>query len=434
MTIEAPRGSDRNVLIVAPHFPPATLAGVHRSRHLAKWLPVHGWTPIIIRVDEEHYTETLDSLLAKLVPESVIQERAGALDARITRKMGVTDVGLRSYWAIRTAIAKAVEKHAPKAVLITGSPYYPMLLSGWIKRHFGLPVVLDFQDPWVSAWGETLPKWSKGGIVHRLAVALEPRALRHADYVTSVSDRQNEEMAARHPWLDAKRMAGIPIGGDPEDYDQLRNTTGEVAKSPHIDDEKLNISYVGTFWPRAEPVVRRLFNSIGLLCRTRPALLDRLRLNFIGTSNQPDGKVKMVAPIAESEGIGHFVVETPNRIPFLDALSVLAQSQALMLIGSDEPHYTASKIYPALMSGTPYISLFHAASSAHSILSRSGGGVAIDFDSIEQLDERVPDIADALAKLLEDPDGLPLADPETYADYTANSVAQRYAQIFNEVA
>jgi hypothetical protein len=416
----------KTLLIIAPHFPPATLAAVHRPRHLAKWLPTHGWTPVIIRVDERHYTETLDPHLAELVPQSVIQERVGALKASLTRKLGIADVSLRSYPAMRAAVARAVERYRPRVVLITGSPYYPMLMSGWIKRRFGVRVVLDFQDPWVSAWGATLPKWSKGGISHRLAMALEPRALRHADYVTSVSERQNEEMAARYPWLDATRMADIPIGGDPEDFDALADERGETASA-----DGGYIVYVGSMWPKAEPVVDRLVAAIAAY----GAGGGRIPIRFVGTDPRlNDAPQAQLAHLFAKHGTGSIAMEEAGRVPFVEALSIMKKARALILFGSDESHYTASKIYPALMSGRPYLSLFRADSSAHRTLSAAGGGIAIGFRSLEHLDEIVPEIASALERLAKHAQPFPRADPTSYAEFTAAAVSRRYAQIFDIIA
>ena len=42
----------RRCLITSPHFPPSTVAGVHRARHLAKHLPAHGWAPPDLRIIE----------------------------------------------------------------------------------------------------------------------------------------------------------------------------------------------------------------------------------------------------------------------------------------------------------------------------------------------------------------------------------------------
>jgi hypothetical protein len=103
------------------------------------------------------------------------------------------------------------------------------------------------------------------------------------------------------------------------------------------------------------------------------------------------------------------------------------------MIGSDEPHYTASKIYPNLMSGTPYLSLFHRASSAHSILSAAGGGLAFAFDTPDDLDKLKPALADGLARLVADPRSLGRADPSVYASFTARSVAGQFAEILERL-
>jgi hypothetical protein len=58
--------SDRVAVIVSPFFPPSTLAGVHRARHLAKHLPAAGWQPIVLCVDEAGHEERLDPALAAL--------------------------------------------------------------------------------------------------------------------------------------------------------------------------------------------------------------------------------------------------------------------------------------------------------------------------------------------------------------------------------
>ena len=424
----------QTVLIVSPHFPPSTLAGVHRARHLAKYLPAHNWRPIIIRVDERFYTERGDAALAGLVPSYVEQARAKAVPAKLARLAGVGDIGLRGYFGLRQAIARLAARSRPDAVLITGSPFYPMLLSRWIRQGLEIPVVLDFQDPWVSAEGATRPQLSKGGIAHRLAVALEPRAVRHADFITAVSDRQNDEMASRYPWLDRGRMAALPIGGDPEDFDALR---AHPPRDPvvRLDPTKINLSYVGTFMPRTGPLARILLRALARMRDAHPDLAGEIRLNFVGTSNQPNGEnIFRVKPIAEEIGVADLVTEVPQRVPYLEALSILANSQGLLLIGSDEPHYTASKIYPALMSGRPYLSLFHRESSSHRILREAGGGMAFGYDRGEDLDKLADKLREAIVALATTPELLGRARPDAYAAYTASSVAGAFAKVLDAVA
>ena len=425
----------RRCLIVSPHFPPSTLAGVHRARHLVKALPAHGWEPTVIAVDPAFQLEPLDPELRGLVPAGARIIETGAIPARWTAPFGLRgEIGLRGFFHVRAAIAREIAAQRPGVVLITGSPFYPMLLAGWIKRRFGVPVILDFQDPWASKEGETRQRWTKSWLTHRLAIALEPRALRAAAWVTSVSDRQNAELAARYPWLDSARMSAVPIGGDPDDAAALRAAALHGDESSEL-SHTLDFSYVGTALPRAAPLLTILFEGLALLRRTSPGLAGQIRLRFVGTSNQPgESSDYRVRALAEAAGVADLVSETPGRVPFLDALRILASTHAVLMIGSDEPHYTASKMYPGLMSGRPFLSIFHTESSAHQILSASGGGASLAYQGEEQRERLIASVSAAMAKLVSDPTSFGRADPAACAAYTAQAIAGQFARIFAAVA
>jgi len=430
----AEKQGHREVLILSPYFPPSTLAGVHRARHLSKHLPSFGWTPTVVCVDEAHYHERLDPDLAALVPTTTNIVKVGAAPAQLTRTIGVGDISLRAWIQLRRAIFRVITTRPVHIILITGSPFYPMLFAAEIKKRFGVPIVLDFQDPWVSAWGAAQPALSKAGMSYHLAKVLEPRALLHANFVTSVSDAQNSEMARRYPWFDATRMAAIPIGGDPSDF--------AVARLCSLDQDEfwlepgfIHLSYVGTFMPRSGPLMQALFRAFARLRLSEPTLAARIRLNFVGTSNQPDDrKTYRVRPIAEAEGIADAIREIPQRLPYLQALNVIVKSNGLLLIGSDEPHYTASKIYPGLMSGRPFLSLFHAASSANAILLSAGGGRSLAFETQAELDALQPSLIEGLRTLALNPKSLGSADPTAYAPYEARNIASHFAGIFDRIS
>ena len=370
----------------------------------------------------------LDPELASMVPPSIQVIRSGAVPIWLTRPFGVEgDIGLRGYFHLRSAIAKEINRTQPDVVFITGSPFYPMMLAGWIRKRWKVPVVLDFQDPWVSPVGEQAPRWSKRGISHRLAVALEPHAVRNAAFITSVSKLQNEAMVARYPWLDPTRMADIPIGGDPEDFEALRASM----KHEPSETRRITFSYVGTAMPRSGPLLRTLFRGLAHLRANNPGCAKRLHLRFVGTSNQPnDSTTYRVRPLAEAEGVADLLTEEPARVPFLEALKVLAIADVVLMIGSDEPHYTASKIYPGLMSGRPFLSIFHRMSSSHDILIRAGGGLALAFETEHEMENLVPVIASGFDSLAANPDAFGHVDPKAYAPFTANAIAGQFADVF----
>lgn len=427
-----PGASVRNALIVSPHFPPSTLAGVHRARHLLKHLPAYGWRAKVICVDPKFHVERLDPELAELVPADAEIVRVGALPVNVTRLFGIAgDIGLRGLYHIRAALDQEMSTNRPDVVMITGSPYFPMLLAGWIERRWRVPVVLDFQDPWVTPVGKAAPIGTKAWLTHQLAVTFEPKAIKNADFITSVSDRQNEELANRHSFVDSSRMAGIPIGGDPEDFETVR-----VAKGPSlgVDRKTIEFCYVGTALPRSTPLFQCLLKGLAIAQGKKPELASALKVRCVGTSNQPnDAKTFRIEPLARALNLDGAVSEEPARVPFLDALRILAKTHAVLMIGSDEPHYTASKIYPGMMCGRPFLSLFHRASSAHRILSNAGGGIAFAFETQQELEALPPLIAEAIITLATNPDSVGRVDPAAYAEYTAAAVAGQFAAIFDRL-
>ena len=113
----------RTCLIVSPYFPPSTLAGVHRARHLAKHLPSAGWNPIVVCVDEIFHEERLDPGLLSLVPSSVEVKKVRALPASMTRLFGIGDISLRAYSQLRNTVFRTLGLEANRR-----SPHYRIAL------------------------------------------------------------------------------------------------------------------------------------------------------------------------------------------------------------------------------------------------------------------------------------------------------------------
>lgn len=401
---------------------------MHRARHLAKHLSATGWRPTVVCVDERFHEERLDPELARMVPGDLDLVKVEALPTHLARPLGVGDIGIRGYVGLRRAVMQRLDRQNVGAVMITGSPYYPMLLAPELRRR-GVPVLLDFQDPWVSAWGAGQPPLSKAGLSHRLACLLEPKAVRAASFITSVSELQNAEMARRYPGLDRTRMSAVPIGGDPDDYAALARDS--IPKS----DGCFRVVYAGTIWPAVAPTLQTFLRALQRLRDVQPRLFDKLRLSFIGTSADPNGvNAYRVLPAAEALGVARVVEEIPQRVPYLQALERQAQGDANLILGSPEAHYTASKIFGVLMTGRPYLSVLHESSSAHAILTKAGGGAALSFASATDLDGLEVRLAEALAALATNPEAMGRADPAAYADYTAEAVAKTYGGIFDKLS
>jgi glycosyltransferase involved in cell wall biosynthesis len=389
----------RRVLIITPHFPPDSSAAAHRVRVLAPHLPAAGWEPTVLTLAREAYEGRLDPSLESLVPSSLRIVRVPAWPARVTRLVGLGDLGLRGFESLFRASASLLARERFDAVFVTIYPTYPALLGPLLKRRFGVPFVLDYQDPWVGEWGRTVgggpngsPDW-KSRASRRIAEWLEPFAVRSADGVTAVSRATYEAPLDRVRRAAPIVCAEIPLGADPADVLFLRSHP-RVNRWFRQDDGAVHVCSAGTILPRATETVRAVMAAIARLRHVAPA---PFRFHFFGTSNQWGDQPPRVRPLAEQAGAAGCVEEHPGRLDYLDALQVLADADVNLVLGSDEPHYTASRLYPALMAGHPVVAVVHRESSVVRTIEASGAPHrAVAFDSNLPAGAHVDAIAEAL--------------------------------------
>ncbi len=364
------------VLLISPHFPPDSSAGTHRVRLLAPHLPAYGWEPTVLTVDPRDCEGPLDARLAGLVPPDLRVIRSRAWSARLTRPIGIGDLGVRALAGLRSRAISLFARERFDALFITIYPTYPAVLGPMLKRRFGVPFVLDYQDPWVGAWGRTVGGGPGGAVdmksrlTRAVAAWLEPRVVRAADALVGVSRRICDDVLERVRPVPPPPCVEIPIGVEPADFDRLRE---QPIDNPYFDakDGCLHLSYVGALLPEGRETLHALLEAVALLRDRRPALYERVRLHFVGTSNRREGSAApVVLPVAQELGVAARVTEAPLRADYLTALGVQVQSTAVLLLGSSEPHYTPSKLYGALLAHRPLLALYHEASTAVGVIER----------------------------------------------------------------
>ncbi len=428
--------------MVSPHFPPDTNAGTHRVRLLAPYLREFGWEPTIVSVDPAGYEGRLDPDLAALVPDSVRVVRVPAWRAALTRRFGVGDLGLRALSAIRRGCDDLLRRERHDALFITIYPTYPALLGPGLKRRHHLPFVLDYQDPWVSAWGRDVgpgpqgqPDW-KSRATRIVSQHLEPRVVRSADGLTAVSARTYQDVLDRVPDARPRACAAIPLGFDVRDIEALARTP---RLNPCFDegDGFVHVCYVGTVLPKGVEVLEAVLAGLAALRAESPALYARLRVHFIGTSNQrtPCAAAR-VLPVAARLGVADVVTETPPRLDYLDALNVQARAHAVLLMGSTEPHYTPSKVFPALLAGVPLLAVYHAASSVVEVLRRPGiDARVIAFDEQRPVGFVVSEIGRAFGALAGGGPGTRTRElSDLLAPWSARTLAGQLGAVLDTVA
>jgi Glycosyl transferase 4-like domain len=428
--------------MISPHFPPDTSAGTHRVRLFAPYLPEFGWEPTVVSVAPAGSKGRLDPDLAGLVPDSVRVVRVRAWDPGFTRRLGIGDLGLRALAGLRRECQRLMAAERFDAVFITIYPTYPALLGPMLKRRHGVPFVLDYQDPWVSAWGLDVGGGPNGApdarsrVTRALAVRIEPRVVRAADALTAVSARTYEDVLARVPDARPRTCAAIPLGFDERDVEALRRAPRENRWFDEHDGN-VHICYVGTVLPKGFDVLRTVLAALERLRARAPHAYAGLRLHFIGTSNQRVASAEpRVLPMAREAGVEDIITEAPPRLDYLDALNVQTRASALLLIGSSEPHYTPSKVFPAILARRPILAFYHRESSVVDVLSNPSLDARVfTFDADRPLAEQIGDIASGFAEMVAAHPRTPLtANGDGLRVWSARALTGRLASVLDAVA
>jgi hypothetical protein len=423
----------RRVVIVAPQFPPSNLTAGHRTRLFLRHLPEFGYEPTVLTVQPRFYEEHLDQELESLVPQGVFLLRTRALPTRPVRLVG--DLGIRSFPFHLLALRRLAREGRIDLLYLPIPPNYSSLLGPLAKWLWGVPYVIDYIDPWVYPITQEEWRSPKARLTHRLARWLEPWAARDADGVTGVAEGYYAGVLQRHPHLRGRPSAAIPYGGEALDHEYAAKLAAPARLVGGRGLEgSLVVAYAGALLPRAHGAARALFRAARRLVESGGPLASRLRLLFVGTGARPnDPGSGLVAPLARECGADGFTVEIADRQPYLDILSLLHAAQAVLILGSSEAAYTASKTFQALHSRRPVLALLHEASSASAFLREMPGIALVTFRDDHPVECCEDEIAAALRRVLSHGRG-PVERPLGLLEkHSAREMSRRLAAFFDEV-
>jgi len=354
----------KNILIIYPHWPPSNLAGVHRARLISNFLHDFDWHPVILTVKSEFYEEKPDFDIVKTVNPQTEVIYADAKPVKNPRIIG--DIGLRSFKYLKKEALKIINNQKIDFVWIPIPSFYVALLGRILHKKTGIPYGIDYIDPWVRDISNR--KNLRAVLSNLLARILEPYAVKKASLISGVSRNYYLPVLKRNFKKNPPVDIAMPYGFDPNDHKiQLENIKFPWDNIPNCKP----IVYAGAFLPLSGYFTELLFKSIRKLIDENK-FNPEIKLFFIGTGNYTH---KSIAEYAQEAGIDDTVIEIRERFPYLHILNFLAQSYGVLVIGSTEKHYTASKIFQTLLSNRPVFSIFHKESSAIKILNECNAGI-----------------------------------------------------------
>jgi len=400
--------------MLAYHFPPLASAGVFRPLRFVRYLPEFGWPPIVLTALPENENERQDFSLMDKVPPGVTVVRTGLWqpEARIRSWLrfgrrpervashtlaAVPSIspardtppdGLRGMmrglarnvhdlafmtpddrvWWMGPAVAAAmrlVREYRPRVLFTTGPPHSIHLIGLVLKRLTGLPLVIDFRDPWSRRpWGKK-PRNPWG---QRLLGHLERLCVRYADRVILNSHNLGRDFRKHYGARHAQKFTVIPNGYDPEMLhvvEQLAAGMGQNRKGG-----PLRLCHPGSLYRRRDP--RPILAAVKqLVDRGRPVIFEQIghcesaaEVQSFVERNRLDEHVRMEGPVPHENII--------RRMAAADVLMVVQPENALQVPG---------KLFEMMMFRKPIVALADEGETAEIVEKYHLGAVARSNDA-----------------------------------------------------
>ena len=332
-------------------------------------------------MDEKYYEEELDWNLNKLLPTDLRIEKVKAF--AITKPRLIGDIGLRSFFQLRKRALQLIRNEKFDFVYIPIPSFYVSLLGPYLKKMTGVNYGIDYIDPWVHNFPGSEKIFSRHWLSSQLAKWLEPKAIKNASLITGVSEGYYKGVVERNPQLVNKCIFGaMPYGGEPVDHLKMR----ELNLAPYLfkKNGKIQLVYAGAILPKSYVIIESIFQVI----KTDPEIFNNVEIHFIGTGKiANDPNYYSIKALAEKYNLWNTnIFEYPKRIPYMDVLIHLENSDGIFIIGSTEPHYSPSKVFQAVLSKKSILAILHEKSSAINVIKKYQAGIVLAFNGEDNLD------------------------------------------------
>ena len=426
------------VLIISPHFPPINAPDHQRIRMSLPYFAEFEWKPKVLSVDPAYIDGTNDPLLLDTIPGNIQVTLTRAIPTKYTKWVGLNSLYRRSLFHLFKAGNQILRQDEIKLIYFSTTVFTALILGPLWHSRFGIPFVVDMQDPWLSDYHGKFPNSRppggryKYGFSQTVAKIFEPYVMQQVSHVICVSPAYPSMLMARYKWLQPEQFTVLPFGGPVHDFELL----GQLRVKQNIftrNDGNQHWVYVGRGGDDMALPLRALFLAIANDRQHNAERWQRIRLHFVGTSYATGEQAeKTVEPLAREVGIADLVKEYPERVPYFEALQLLKDSDAILVIGSNDKRYTASKLYPCILAHKALFAIFHEESSVVDILHQCEVGTVVTFTGDSMIEGLSQEIVPHLQRLIALPSNYqPSTNWVAFQPFTAYEMTRKQCNIFD---
>jgi glycosyltransferase involved in cell wall biosynthesis len=418
-------GPGKRVLMIAFHYPPCRgSSGLQRTLSFTRYLPRHGWSPIVLTAKSLAYAQTGDDQMSD-IPESVPVYRALALDA--TRHLSFRGrylgwMALPDSWSswIFSALPvgmRLIRKHQPEIIWSTYPIATAHFIGYWLHRLSGLPWVADFRDPMTEEDTKTNERWPSEPSLWRARRYIENLAVRHASRVVFATDGARQLYSNRFADQGENRWAVIENGYDEEPF----TAAEKLAKNPAAREGRpILLLHSGVLYPTPDRDPSAFFAALARLKSSQTISATKLRV-VLRASGFDDHYRKLI----RQHGIDDIVALEP-AIPYRQALAEMLSVDGLLIFqGKTSNPAIPAKLYEYFRAGRPIFAMIDSEGDTARKLREARIGSLVPLDCTEA-------ITNGLARFLEltRSDASPVLSPTQVKRFARESRTQELANIF----
>lgn len=411
-----------------------TLSGVQQTAKTVKFLPKHGWHPIVLTATPEAAYAFDQTLLEELLPLNVEVVRTDAKEKNRLLSLATKNQGnklpserLRRIRCMlsqtvlipdnqvlwqKKAIEKAsqiIERHRDIQLIYSVSPPYSShLVATELRKKYNLPVVTSFQLPWVENPAQFYPT----PIHRRMHISLEDQVIRSSDRIVT-PNRLLKELLLRKYFgrLTHRDISIIPYGFDPQDYD----TKGLEKRT----DKKLRFVYSGIFRDDRSP--KKFFLGLRMAMQRDSGLASQIEARFVGVLPRD------YLSLAKELGLQN-MIELRGYKAHKEAIQECMNADVLWAtLGNVRGNDTVSlhSLYEYLACGKTIFGIVPDGASKRLI--QEANGIVASPDSVDDIAAQILEITNLWRM-----DKLPKPSPQVVEAYNLERLTNQLAKEFEE--
>lgn len=393
----------KRVLIITYYWPPTGGSGVQRWVKFAKYLPEHGWQPVIYTPENPEQL-AVDSSLLDEIPKEVELVKTHITEPyelykKFLKKSGhskeaveVNPVNAQNKSLMQKAamwvrgnlfrpdprclwigpsvkfLKKYLEEHPVDLIVSTGPPQSMHMIGRRLAAETGLPWIADFRDPWTKIFYFKHLSMTKA--TERWHKKMEKRVLDEATAVVAVSPLVQQEFQ-----LMTQTAVELITNG----YDDCDFPKGCCKEAAGGKDRPFVISHTGLFAADGNPTT--LWEVLAEKCNNTEAFRKALKIKLVGKSD-----IQIIESI-KAAGLEENLIDMGYQ-PHAVAIDEQRKASLLILPLRKEPEYKAvlpGKLFEYLASWRPVLGIGQPDGAMSMILNQTKTGVVLNWDDKESI-------------------------------------------------